>query len=546
MFDIGASESHHHSYRWGLLEHTLDTIQKGLKSLNEKPIKTLDQDGYALETSSKRDAPLNQMTVFAACLLHDVGKVNTLEVWTQENEKKKNTWNPSTHGLQNYLQNLNTEEYKYTWIENRGGGHEKFNALHVNNILADDFLAALGKQKTELLIDAISPNKSHDNPIARYMTDADMLSVQEYMNSISSSSSQLNTDNNAPQTKETSSETVAQEQRDTLEPEKPEPAQRNETIAQEQRKKDAFEPAHRGETKQEPPKKPQLLTSKESVEPPVVQQTNTDTRAESSPKTGTEAKWISQFFDLLRTQVKEGKLSFLEDSEEKQSLVKKIVLTKRAIALNVNDYRNILLECGFNTSNAESVKKANSDLLKSGVAAKRESDGNLIFNLTIKKNKKVRAKVILLHPRCKLRFIPKGTPSAKNIELDYDNMIFAQAPNETQSIAEHQRPSPLMPDTTDTITDSLPSKNNKAGDATDMRSALILATGAWNELDKNKVHTTAEIVAHIKTAAGKQVDSKNVYDKLVTLNAISPSVEGNRVSFAKMKEIHRKLKALPE
>jgi len=537
VFDIGASESHHHSYRWGLLEHTLDTIQKGLKSLNEKPIKTLDQEGYSLETSSNGNAPLNQMTVFAACLLHDIGKVNTLEIWTQERDGKQTVWNPSIHGLHSYLKDLSTDEYKYRWIESRGGNHEKFNALYVGSVLSDGFLAALGKQKTELLIDAISPNKSHDNPVARYMTDADMLSVQEYMNSINNDSAQLNTNNSAPpitpapQTKEAPNATLAQEPRSKEAPE--------------QKK---AEPTLVNEIKQVPPKKPQLLTSKESVDPPVAQQVNTSVRTDSSPKTSTEAKWISQFFDLLKTQVKQGKLSFIEDSEEKQSLVKRIILTKRAIALNVNDFRNILLECGFNTTNAESVKKANSDLVQAGVAAKRESDGNTIFNLTVKTDKKVRAKVILLHPRCKLRFIPEGTPNAKNIEIDFDDMVFTQAPSETQPITEHHRPSPLIPGTVSATSEApyKQSTNSKPEAATDVRSALILATGAWKESDKDKVYSTTEITRHIEASAGKQVDCEDVYKKLVALKAINPGSEGNKVSFAKMKEVHRKLKSMRE
>jgi len=91
VLDLPASESHHHSARFGLLDHSLEVAGRVAKAVASPAFRTTED--YAADY---REKPLWHYAAVVCALLHDVGKVLDLEVRSPDG---KDRWDPFVEPL---------------------------------------------------------------------------------------------------------------------------------------------------------------------------------------------------------------------------------------------------------------------------------------------------------------------------------------------------------------------------------------------------------------------------------------------------------------
>ena len=91
VLDLPASESHHHSVRFGLLDHSLDVACRVAKAVGSPAFRTTED--YAADYHQK---PIWHYAAVVCALLHDVGKILDLEVSSPDG---KDCWDPFAEPL---------------------------------------------------------------------------------------------------------------------------------------------------------------------------------------------------------------------------------------------------------------------------------------------------------------------------------------------------------------------------------------------------------------------------------------------------------------
>lgn len=113
---LPASESHHHCSPGGLLRHGLEVMWFAAQRLSTK---TFDVD--ATPSVRRRREPQWRFATLLAALLHDVGKVVTDVVVTDDRDRE---WNPEGESLASWLGRLSIPCYRYRFRGKRGVQHQ--------------------------------------------------------------------------------------------------------------------------------------------------------------------------------------------------------------------------------------------------------------------------------------------------------------------------------------------------------------------------------------------------------------------------------------
>lgn len=185
--DIGASHNHHHSYPYGLLEHSLQVAEYAMNRAQ----------GGCYFASGKPETKdwlkhVFMYTVFVAALLHDAGKALTNVRWYVRGDSKSKwqLWSPLVHALPSEADCI---EYKTTSFSNKEGvnvytqrSHEIMTASVITSLIPVDGLQWIiedsEKYFPELymhLIHALGADYDNAEQIGECVRAADQLSTAE-------------------------------------------------------------------------------------------------------------------------------------------------------------------------------------------------------------------------------------------------------------------------------------------------------------------------------------------------------------------------------
>jgi hypothetical protein len=176
--DLQASELHHHSVPYGLLDHSLEVAQKIVKKLSAS--------GYSVSpdyATNYREKPPWLYAALVASLFHDLGKVLDLEVETPD---KTDHWNPYVEPLAAFCRrNRLTKTGRDFWSYRKGRGynsHAWHGSMLFPLVLPPQATAYLG-QRLALVSDAMvaetldrAPEPIHEfaSLIAKAVHEADI------------------------------------------------------------------------------------------------------------------------------------------------------------------------------------------------------------------------------------------------------------------------------------------------------------------------------------------------------------------------------------
>ena len=171
---LPASEKHHHRGAGGLFHHGLSV---GYNSLLYAKGKIFDSS----RPPSEREANSKKwlLAAFIAGIGHDLGKPLTDYLVVSKDTRVK--WNPYTQTLQDWLNENNLNEYFLNWRENRYRKHESLSTFLAERIIDKKILSYLEVDDNLIIrsmLDCISNQVAHDNPLFDVVEKADHKSVE--------------------------------------------------------------------------------------------------------------------------------------------------------------------------------------------------------------------------------------------------------------------------------------------------------------------------------------------------------------------------------
>ena len=130
IHNLPASETHHHSYEFGLIEHSFECALFADQLSNDIVLSSLEQ---SIDLKSQRESNL-RLAVIVLALLHDVGKA----IYDIQVTSGKDVWNPLKEPLEAF-----SNRHQYTvihWQPQRvHKRHEVFNLLLLKKLLPEQF-----------------------------------------------------------------------------------------------------------------------------------------------------------------------------------------------------------------------------------------------------------------------------------------------------------------------------------------------------------------------------------------------------------------------
>jgi len=172
--DLPASADHHHSDRFGLLQHSLEVALKMLEQF-EKTLLPEAPPNVAL-FNTEADPLQTQYLYFLAGLGHDLGKLLDMDVWA---EGKR--WSPLHETYTDFLARAKAGP-ELRWNEERvRGGHAQFSVWLMHHLLTPLDIRFIGLERLPELMAALAGTHTADQsiPLARLVSKADQQSVEQ-------------------------------------------------------------------------------------------------------------------------------------------------------------------------------------------------------------------------------------------------------------------------------------------------------------------------------------------------------------------------------
>lgn len=130
---VGASERHHHSEPYGLIEHSLEVAMYAMRK-SQGAVYFPDREVETIQWLER----VFMYSCFIGGLLHDGGKIYTNFKWFTRNDKNKwKLWNPMIHRIPKESERV---EYRITTYKNKSGlnvYHQSSHELFASNLFQD-------------------------------------------------------------------------------------------------------------------------------------------------------------------------------------------------------------------------------------------------------------------------------------------------------------------------------------------------------------------------------------------------------------------------
>jgi Putative helicase len=172
--DLPASADHHHSSRFGLLQHSLEVALKMLEEFEKTLLPDAPPDLALFNTEA--DPLQTQYLCFLAGLGHDLGKLFDIELVAGERR-----WSPLNETYAEFLRQVKREPV-LEWNDKRvRGGHAQFSPWLMHHLLSPADVRFIGLERLPELATALTGTHAADQstPLARLVSTLDQQSVDE-------------------------------------------------------------------------------------------------------------------------------------------------------------------------------------------------------------------------------------------------------------------------------------------------------------------------------------------------------------------------------
>ena len=172
--DLPASADHHHSSRFGLLQHSLEVALKMLEQFEKTLLPGAPPDVALFNTEA--DPLQTQYLCFLAGLGHDLGKLFDIELVAGERR-----WSPLTEAYAEFLRQVKREPV-LEWNKKRvRGGHAQFSPWLMHHLLSPADMRFIGLERLPELTGALTGTHAGDQstPLARLVSKLDQQSVEQ-------------------------------------------------------------------------------------------------------------------------------------------------------------------------------------------------------------------------------------------------------------------------------------------------------------------------------------------------------------------------------
>jgi hypothetical protein len=172
--DLPASADHHHSSRFGLLQHSLEVALKMLEEFEKTLLPDAPPDLALFNTEA--DPLQTQYLCFLAGLGHDLGKLFDIEMVAGEQR-----WSPLNQTYAEFLRQVKREPV-LEWNDKRvRGGHAQFSVWLMHHLLSPADVRFIGLERLPELTGALTGTHTPDQstPLARLVSMLDQQSVEQ-------------------------------------------------------------------------------------------------------------------------------------------------------------------------------------------------------------------------------------------------------------------------------------------------------------------------------------------------------------------------------
>jgi hypothetical protein len=172
--DLPASAGHHHSSRFGLLQHSLEVALKMLEEFEKTLLPDAAPDMALFNTEA--DPLQNQYLSFLAGLGHDLGKLFDIELVAGGQR-----WSPLNQTYAEFLRRVKREPV-LKWNEKRvRGGHAQFSPWLMHHLLSPADVRFISLGRLPELIAALTGTHTtvQSTPLARLVSKVDQQSVEQ-------------------------------------------------------------------------------------------------------------------------------------------------------------------------------------------------------------------------------------------------------------------------------------------------------------------------------------------------------------------------------
>ena len=171
--DLPASADHHHSDRFGLLQHSLEVALKMLEEFEKTLLPDAPPDVALFNLEA--DPLATQYLYFLAGLGHDLGKLLDMDVWAGGQH-----WSPLHQTYAEFLRQVKVEPV-LKWNANRvRGGHAQFSQWLMHHLLGPADIRFIGLERLPELMAALAGTHTDDKstPLSSVVSKADQQSVE--------------------------------------------------------------------------------------------------------------------------------------------------------------------------------------------------------------------------------------------------------------------------------------------------------------------------------------------------------------------------------
>jgi hypothetical protein len=172
--DLPASAGHHHSSRFGLLQHSLEVALKMLEEFEKTLLPDAPPDLAVFNTEA--DPLQTQYLYFLSGLGHDLGKLFDIELVAGERR-----WSPLNQTYAEFLRQVKMEPM-LEWNKKRvRGGHAQFSPWLMHHLLSPADVRFIGLERLPELTGALTGTHTADQPtpLARLVSTLDQQSVEQ-------------------------------------------------------------------------------------------------------------------------------------------------------------------------------------------------------------------------------------------------------------------------------------------------------------------------------------------------------------------------------
>jgi hypothetical protein len=172
--DLPASADHHHSSRFGLLQHSLEVALRVLEEFEKTLLPDAPPDVALFNTAA--DPVQTQYLGFLAGLGHDLGKLFDVELVAGVRR-----WSPLNQTYAEFLRQVKREPV-LEWNDKRvRGGHAQFSPWLMHHLLSPADVRFIGLERLPELAAALAGTHAADQstPLARLVSTLDQQSVEQ-------------------------------------------------------------------------------------------------------------------------------------------------------------------------------------------------------------------------------------------------------------------------------------------------------------------------------------------------------------------------------